>query len=147
MIDVRQDAWRHVRRAFLLGRETGLIDERLRAHSDRFLDLTAHRISRVDPYHRSDGRRRVARIAKQVRIRQRDRGVQKAVMDPSIDVHPLYRAARLAGIEERAVDNVLYRLIECGVRAHVRRILAAQLEARADEPTRRRALYRLPAGH
>ena len=58
-------------------------------------------------------------------------------------VDALDAAARLAGVEERAVDEVLDRVGEVGVGAHIGRILAAELEPDADEAPGRRLLARL----
>jgi hypothetical protein len=64
-----------------------------------------------------------------------------------VHVDALDRAARLAGIEVAAVDEVLDRSGERRVGAHVRRVLAAKLEAGADEALGRGALHRMPARH
>ena len=55
-------------------------------------------------------------------------------------VDPLDAAAALAGVVERAVDQLLDSRVEVGVGAHIGRVLAAELEADADEGAGRRAL-------
>ena len=58
------------------------------------------------------------------------------VVDALVHVDALDAAARLAGVEVRAVDEVLDRVRDVGVVPHVRRIAAAELEPRADEARR-----------
>ena len=55
-------------------------------------------------------------------------------------------AAGLAGVEVRAVDDVLDRVREIRIVAHVRRIAAAELEPGADEARRGRTLHGVTAG-
>jgi hypothetical protein len=64
-----------------------------------------------------------------------------------VHVDALQSAAGLAGVEKRAIDDVLDGVIEIGVMPYVNRIAAAQLQAHADEPRGRRALHGVPAGH
>jgi hypothetical protein len=61
-----------------------------------------------------------------------------------VNVDALHGAARLAGVEEGAVNEVFDCGIEQRVGAHVRRVLAAELEAGGDEALAGRALHRLP---
>ena len=68
-------------------------------------------------------------------------------MDCSIDVDSLHRATRLPRVEERAVDDVVDRMVERDIGAHVGRVLAAQLESRTDETIGGRALHRVTATH
>ena len=60
-------------------------------------------------------------------------------------VDALDAAAGLARVEERAVDQVLDGMGQVGVVAHIGRILAAELEPRADEAIGCRALHGVPA--
>jgi len=63
-----------------------------------------------------------------------------------VRVDALDAATRLAGIEERAVHQVLDRMRHVRVRAHVGRVLAAQFQADANEAVGRRLLHRMTAG-
>ena len=58
-------------------------------------------------------------------------------------IDALDAAAALAGIEIRAVDDVLDRVREIDVGAHIGRVLAAKLKPDAREGAGRRALDRL----
>ena len=64
-----------------------------------------------------------------------------------MDVDTLDAAARLAGIEEGAVDDVFDGVAELGVGADVGRVLAAELEAGTDEARRRGLLHRVTTGY
>jgi hypothetical protein len=64
-----------------------------------------------------------------------------------VDVDALDAAARLAGIEERAVDQILDSVTHVGIGTHIGRVLAAELEADADEPAGRGLLDRPAARH
>src|SRR6185295_16814060 len=55
-------------------------------------------------------------------------------------VDSLDAAARLARVEERAIDEVLDRMREIGIGPHIGRILTAQLEPDANEAAGRRLL-------
>ena len=50
-----------------------------------------------------------------------------------MDVHPLHVHADLAGVAERPEQRALHDLVEVGVGQHDHRVLAAQLEAGADQ--------------
>src|SRR5205085_1069790 len=56
-------------------------------------------------------------------------------------------AARLAGVEERAVDEVLDCRLERRIGTHISRVFSAELEAQADEAACRGSLHRMPARH
>ena len=63
--------------------------------------------------------------------RQRDEAARRsASYTRAMHVDALDAAAALPGVEERAVDQVLDRVLEVGVGAHVGRVLAAEFEAR-----------------
>ena len=86
------------------------------------------------------------RIAEHVLARELDEAVDERVVDALVHVDALHPAARLAGVEVRAVDEVLDGVREIGVVAHVRRIAAAELEPDADEARGGRALHGMAAG-
>src|SRR6185503_18101575 len=73
------------------------------------------------------------RVAELVLAREVDEAFHKRLEDLLVDVDPFDAAAGLAGIEVAAVDQVLDRELEVGIRAHVGGILAAELEAGGDE--------------
>ena len=75
-----------------------------------------------------------------------DEALDEAVVERLVHIDALDAAAALAGIEERAVDEVLDRVIEIGVGAHIGRVLAAELEAERREGAGRGALDRAAAG-
>ena len=84
--------------------------------------------------HRADRRGLVERVAEHVAAGGLDEAVDELVVHVGVHVDPLDRAARLARVEERTVDVLADRVREVAVGAHVRRILAAELEPGADEP-------------
>ena len=76
---------------------------------------------------------------------QLDEAFDERLEDLLVHIDALDAAAALAGIEERAVDEVLDRVVELGVGQHIGRILAAELEAERGEGAGRGALDRLAA--
>jgi hypothetical protein len=80
------------------------------------------------------------RVAEHVLQRLGADAVDEVVVHRFVHVDALDRAARLAGVEERAVDVLGDRELEIGVGPHVRRVLAAELEAERHEGARRRLL-------
>ena len=119
---------------------------RLRARSDRVRDLAAHEIGRGRAHQRAERGLGFGRIAEPVASGELDQAVDEAVVDRLVDVDPLDRAARLAAVEERAVGQVLDRVGEVGIGADVGRVLAAELEADAEEAAGGRLLHRMAAG-
>ena len=93
----------------------------------------AHRVGEGAARHRPERGRRVERIADDVFAGEIDEAFDEIVIDARIDIDALDAAAALAGIEERAVDQVLDRMIELGVGAHIGRVLAAELEPERGE--------------
>ena len=85
------------------------------------------------------------RIAELVAVRQSDEAVDETVVDVLVHVDALDGAAALPRIEEAAVDQVLDRVVEIGVGAHIGRVLAAELEAGADEARGSGALHGVAA--
>ena len=88
-----------------------------------------------------------SRIAERVFARELDEPVGEFLVHAVVHVDALQSAARLAGIEKRAVDDVFDGVIEIGVVPHVHRIAAAELEPDADETRGRGALHGMTAGH
>ena len=121
------------------------IDQRLRAHAHRFADLRAHFFRGVGAHHGAERRRGIERIAEPVVFRELDEAFDEGVENVALHVNALDRAARLAGVEERAVDEVLDRRGERRIGAHVSGVLAAELEAGRDEALARGALHGVPA--
>src|SRR5438046_2301383 len=66
--------------------------------------------------------------------------VDERVVHVRMHIDALDAAAALPGIEIGSVDDVLDRVLEIGVSAHIGRILAAQLEPDARERSGGRAL-------
>ena len=86
------------------------------------------------------------RIAEHVLAREIDEAVDECVVDALVHVDALQAATGLAAVEVRAVDDVLDRVREIRIVAHVDRIAAAELEADADEALRGCALHGVAAG-
>ena len=76
------------------------------------------------------------RIAEHVLAREVDEAVDECVVQALVHVDALQAATGLAAVEVRAVDDVLDRVREIRVVAHVDRIAAAELEPGADEALR-----------
>ena len=85
------------------------------------------------------------RIAEHVLAREIDEAIDERVVQALVHVDALQAATGLTAVEVRAVDDVLDRVREIRVVAHVDRIAAAELEAGADEALRRRALHGMAA--
>jgi hypothetical protein len=104
---VPQNARRNVRRAFPLRRKARLIHQRLRSRADRLLHWprtdSAASARTIGPSVVAGLRGSSRRYA----LVRANRRVDEAVVDASIDVHALHGAARLTGVEERAVHHVL----------------------------------------
>ena len=75
-----------------------------------------------------------------------DQTIDEAVIDVAVHVDPLDRAAGLTAVEERAVGEVLDRVLEIGIRSHVRGVLAAQLQSDLEKAPRARLLHAASAG-
>ena len=122
------------------------VDMRLRALRHGFRILLAHEIGEALVRHRAERRRFVQRIAEHIGVHEIDCALDEAVVVPLVHVDALDAAAALARIEEGAVDEVLDGVVEIGVRAHIGRVLAAELEPERGEGARRCALDGAPAG-
>ena len=79
-------------------------------------------------------------FAELVLFGERDEAVDERVVDALVNIDALDAATRLPAVEERAVDEVLHRVLELHVRANVRRI--TELEPHPDEALRREPLHR-----
>jgi hypothetical protein len=95
---------------------------------------------------RPEGRRRIERITEPVLARQGNEGIDKARIEITVNIDPLDRATRLAGVEHRSIDEVLDRRVKLSIRANEGRILAAQLKPGGDKSMARCPLDGLPAG-
>ena len=73
-----------------------------------------------------------------------DEAVDELVVDVGMHIDALDAAAALAGIEIGAVDDVLDRVREIDIGAHIGRVLAAELQPDAREGAGRSPLDRLP---
>src|SRR5213076_1045751 len=85
------------------------------------------------------------RVAEPVAPGKLDEALDERLEHGPVHVDALYRAAGLARVEVGAVDQVLYRRLQRRVGPHVRRVLAAELEAGDDEAPGRGALHRMAA--
>ena len=142
VIDIDEDLRREVGRSRPAHREGLFVDQRPRTLPHRFRGLRAHEVGRRRAHERPERGVRFQRIAEHVAARQRHGPFDETVVDRSVDIDALDAAAGLPGVEERAVDEVLDRVREIGIRAHVRRVLAAEFETDADEAAGRGALDR-----
>ncbi len=73
--------------------------------------------------------------------------VDKIVINRVLNVDALNAAARLAGIEKSAINQILHRMADVGVGAHIGWILAAQLQPDADETPGRGGLNHFTTGN
>ncbi len=96
------------------------------------------------PHHGSEGRLRVQWIAETILPDQRYCALNEALEDLALDIDTLDPATGLARVEEGAVDQGRDRVVDVGVGAHVTRVLAAQLQPRADEALRGGGLHLVP---
>src|SRR5205823_2825627 len=86
----------------------------------------------------------VERIAEQVPPGEIDEAIDEGVVHVGMHIDALDAAAALAGVEIDAVDDVLDRVLQVDVGAHIGRVLAAKLEPDARERSGRGALDRFP---
>ena len=93
----------------------------------------AHRVGEGAARHRPERRRLLERIADHIFAGEIGVALDEIVIDARIDIDALDAAAALAGIVERAVDQILDGMIELGVGPHIGRILAAELEPERGE--------------
>ena len=128
VIDAGQDLRRHVRgTGASLGRPSDPAAPCTGRH--RLGDLAAHELGGGGPDQRPKRGRRIGRIVQPVAAGELHQTIDEAVVDVAVRVDALDRAAGLAAVEERAVGEVLDRVLEIGIRAHVRGILAAELQS------------------
>ena len=92
--------------------------------------------------HRAERGFLIQRIAQHILLGQRGEAIDEFVVDVLVHIDALDPAAALPGIEISAVDNVLDRMREIDVGAHIGRILAAEFEPDAGEGAGRRLLDR-----
>src|SRR3546814_585356 len=110
-------------------------------------DLPAHEVGGGGLHHRPQCRPGIERIAEDVAAGQLDELLDEGLVEALVHVDALDAAARLAGIEEGAVDGVLDSVGEVCVGAHVGGVLAAKLQADADELAGGGALDQIGRAH
>ncbi len=86
-------------------------------------------------------------IAQHVRADEGLAGGDEAIVDRSMNVHALDRAAALPRVVDRAVDDVLDCLVEIAVGRGVGGVVAAELEADVQEAITRGRLDAMTAMH
>ncbi|MNI25508.1 hypothetical protein D3C73_791600 [compost metagenome] len=143
MADIDQDLGREVGTARHVGGKGLRIDQRRRALGQRFGDLATNEKRGTRCHHRTEGGGFVQRVAQHVLAGQFGEALDKYREDFLVDVDAFHGAATLPGIEETAVHQVFHRMLEVGVSPHVGRILAAELQAHADEASRGGAFHGL----
>jgi hypothetical protein len=121
------------------------IDERSRTLLDRLGDLAAHEFGGRGAHHRPEIGRLVGGIAEFVGLGEIDEAIDEFGVEGLVHVDALDPAAGLARIEEGTIDQILDRMGEIGIRAHVSRVLPAEFEPGADEALADGALDRLAA--
>ena len=124
--------------------EQGGIDQRPRALRHRLGVLRADERRRLGVDHRAEVDGGVDRIAQAIRAGERRRAFDEGVVERFVDIDALDAAAGLPAVEERAVDQILDRVRQVGVGADIGGVLAAELEADADETVGRRLLHAAP---
>ena len=115
-----------------------------RAGVERLRDLPAHRLGRGRIDHRADRGRKVAWVAEHVVAHRRDELFDEWRVDVAVHIDAFDAAARLAGVEERAVDELGHAEVEVAIGPHIGGVLAAELEPGADEPRARGPFDRVP---
>jgi hypothetical protein len=145
MVDLDEGLWRHVGKAASTSLELFWIEQRARSCGDGCVDLLLDRLRVAQTYHGSERRRRLSRIAEDELVGLRDERLEKRFVHVLVHVDPLDAAARLAGVVVGAVDEVDCRPRELGVSAHIRGILASELQGSSDETLRGGLLDRVSA--
>ncbi len=145
MVDVDEHLRREIGRAGLVARKALRIDQRAGALLHGFGRLPAHELGGGRADHRPQRRLRLQRVVEHVAAGEIGEAFDERLVDRFVHVDALDAAAALAGIEEAAVDEILDRVVELRIGAHVGRVLAAELEAGGDEAIGRRALDRVAA--
>src|SRR5262249_32009278 len=89
----------------------------------------------------------IERIAQLVLFGQLDEALDELIVSIAMDVDALDGAARLAGVEHRAVNQVLDSRPHRRVGPHVGRVFAAEFQPRRYEPFAGGPLPGVPARH
>src|SRR5262245_58563891 len=100
--------------AGFVGREMLGIDQRLGAGMDGLLDLPTDLVGGPAAHDRPKIGAALQRIAELVAVGEIDEALEKKLVDILMHEDALDAAAGLAGIEERAVDQILDRMSEIG---------------------------------
>src|SRR5207237_2706087 len=114
---------------------------RRRARRNAFSDRRPDETTGTRANHRPQRGFRRERIIQPIPTRQRDEAVDERIVDVAMHVDALDRATGLARVEIRTVDEIFYGRVQRRIRAHVRRILSAELQVGPDELPRRCALH------
>ena len=133
VVDLHQHLRRQVGRAGGVGGEATGVDQCLGAAGGSLGDLPADELGGLGAHQRAEGGGLVQRVAQHVLAGQLDEAFDEGRVELVVDVDALDAAAALPGVEEAAVDQVLHRVGQVGIGAHVGRVLATQLQADADE--------------
>ena len=147
MIHADQDLRGKIGRAGRVPGELGRVDQGAGAGRDRLGGLPAHELGGGGADHGPQVGLGVERAAQLVLAGEGGEALDEGLVDILVHIDPLDGAARLAGVEEGAVRQVFDRVVEVRIGPHIGRVLAAQLEADAEEPPGRRLLDAGAAGH
>src|SRR5438067_7045546 len=109
LLEVDQDLRREIGRAFLVTGKRFRVDEGPGAFRHRLADLRTHRLRGFRADHRTERGLRIERIAEAIFARELDEAVYERLVERAVHINALDTAARLAGVEVRAVDQVFDR--------------------------------------
>ena len=112
----------------------------------RLGDLATHELGGGGPDQRPERGRGIGRIVQPIAAGELRQTIDEAVVDVAMHVDALDRAAGLAAVEERAVGEVLDRVLEIGIGSHVRGVLAAELQPDLEKAPRCGLLHAASAG-
>ena len=143
VIHAGQHLRHQIRRSVPVSREILRINKGRRACVLRLQHLFAHARRGLRCRHWSEARLRVERVAQAVSKRRLDKAVEEGLPHCLMDVEALDRAARLAAVEEAAVDQSFEGGFQVGVGADIGRILAAEPASVTENRGERRPAHRL----
>ena len=114
---------------------------------DGLAHLFPHSIGGGPGNHRPQRRRGIERIAEDVFASHVRKSTDNAIEMASMHVNAFDRAARLPGIEERAIGKILDGIVQVRIGSNISRILSAELQADSQKHSRAGRFNFLPGVH
>jgi hypothetical protein len=144
VVDVDQHLGREIRAPGRVSGEGRDVDEWARAGADGLRRLPAHELGGCRLHQRTERRLGLPRIPEPIGAHGLDQAFDEGRVHGGVHVDALDPAAGLPGVEEGAVRELLGGEGDVGVRPHVGRILAPELQPHADEALRGGPGHRTP---